>query len=140
MTWGSAVPMWHHLFTGWVSCIWCSCCCCISWCSCCCCISWCSCCCCISWCSCCCCIAGAPAVVLADAEPNVGARAAPGIICAMARCCCNGKKLGQIANRPLRNLTLCQKKLGTSSHITENANYIRDYRTYLIGKLAIWKL
>ena len=44
-------------------------------------------------------LAGAPAdVVLAGTEPNVGARAAPGMICAMARCCCNGKMLGQIAN------------------------------------------
>jgi hypothetical protein len=49
-------------------------------------------------------LAGAPApapaaaVVLADAEPNVGTRAAPGTICAMAKCCCNGKMLGQIAN------------------------------------------
>jgi hypothetical protein len=45
-------------------------------------------------------LAGAPdaAVVLAGAEPNVGARAAPGMICAMAKCCCNGKMLGQIAN------------------------------------------
>jgi len=44
-------------------------------------------------------LAGAPAaVVLAGAEPNVGARAAPGMICAIAKCCCNGKMLGQIAN------------------------------------------
>jgi hypothetical protein len=43
-------------------------------------------------------LAGAPDVVLAGAEPNVGARTAPGMICAMAKCCCNGKTLGQIAN------------------------------------------
>jgi hypothetical protein len=52
-------------------------------------------------------LAGAPAVVVlagtgpdvgGGTEPNVGARAAPGIICAMARCCCSGKMLGQIAN------------------------------------------
>ena len=107
MTWGSAVPMWHHLFTGWVSWIWCSCCCCISWCSwccgiswcsCCCCISWCSWCCCISWCSCCCCISWCSCSCGIADRPNVGARETPGMICAMERCCCNGMILGQIAN------------------------------------------
>jgi hypothetical protein len=44
-------------------------------------------------------LAGAPAaVVLAGTEPKVGARETPGMICAMARCCCNGMILGQIAN------------------------------------------
>jgi|ERR1051325_9429891 hypothetical protein len=53
-------------------------------------------------------LAGAPAaVVLAgrtapiagpDGGPDGGGRATPGTVCAMARCCCNGMMLGQIAN------------------------------------------
>jgi hypothetical protein len=59
-------------------------------------------------------LAGAPAaVVLAGmappiavgcepdgggAGPNGGGRTTPGMICAMARCCCNSMMLGQIAN------------------------------------------
>ena len=32
------------------------------------------------------------------AGPDGGGRTTPGIVCAMARCCCNGMMLGQIAN------------------------------------------
>ena len=38
------------------------------------------------------------AVVSAGDEPNGGTRTTPGMICAVARCCCSGKMLGQIAN------------------------------------------
>jgi hypothetical protein len=34
----------------------------------------------------------------AGAGPDGGGRITPGMICAMARCCCNGTMLGQIAN------------------------------------------
>jgi hypothetical protein len=52
-------------------------------------------------------LAGAcPAVILAASavvvstgdEPNVCTRATPGMSCAVARCCCSSKMLGQIAN------------------------------------------
>ncbi len=45
-------------------------------------------------------LAGAPAIVLpvAGAGGGGGVDALPGTPCAMARCCCNGKMLGQIEN------------------------------------------
>ena len=55
-------------------------------------------------------LAGAPAVVFSGTEPNVGARPAPGIICAIARCCCNGKMLGQIANSTAPKLNTMPKE------------------------------
>jgi len=73
-------------------------------------------------------LAGAPAVVLAGAEPNVGARAAPGMICAMAKCCCNGKTLGQIANSsnaPI--LETMPKEARDITHNIDNARYIKNY-------------
>ncbi|HET7148596.1 MAG TPA: hypothetical protein VFI73_08885 [Candidatus Nitrosopolaris sp.] len=83
-------------------------------------------------------LVGAPAVVLVGTEPNVGTRAAPGIICAMARCCCNGKMLGQIANSTAPKLNTMPK--GARDIIP----YYRERPIYKglsrIGKLAIWKL
>ena len=65
-------------------------------------------------------LAGAPAAVvlagrtppIADgiegdgggAGPDGGDRITPGMICAMARCCCNGTMLGQIANSSIKTM------------------------------------
>jgi hypothetical protein len=43
-------------------------------------------------------LAACAAVVSAGNEPNVGTRSTPGMSCAVARCCCSSKMLGQIAN------------------------------------------
>jgi hypothetical protein len=40
----------------------------------------------------------APPIAGPDAGPDGGGRTTPGMFCAMARCCCNGMMLGQIAN------------------------------------------
>ena len=42
--------------------------------------------------------AGAPVVVLAGTPVVILDGALPAMICAIVRCCCNGKMLGQIAN------------------------------------------
>lgn len=87
-------------------------------------------------------LAGAGAVVLAGmappigdvgpdegagAGPDGGDRITPGMICAMARCCCNGTMLGQIANSSIAPIlkTMPKEARDIFPNI-ENASYIKN--------------
>ena len=61
------------------------------------------------------------------AGPDGGGRTTPGMVCAMARCCCNGMMLDQIAKSSIAPiLKTMPKEARISSHNTQNTSYIKN--------------